>query len=87
MSYILNFTDKAKEDIEFFKKSGNKIVLKKLHSLLEELLDTPFSGVGKPEALKHELKGYWSRRINREHRLIYKVIDNSIVIYSSRGHY
>ncbi len=87
MRHILNFTDQAKEDIEFFKKSGNKIVLKKLHSLLEELLNTPFSGVGKPEALKHELSGYWSRRINHEHRLIYKVVDDSVVIYSLRGHY
>ena len=64
------------------KKSGDKIVLKKVNSLLEEILDTPFSGVGKPEALKHELSGYWSRRINREHRLIYKVLDHSVVIYS-----
>ena len=87
MGYVLDFTDKAKEDVEFFKKSGNKIVLKKLNTLLEEILDTPFSGVGKPEALKHELSGYWSRRINREHRLIYKVIDQSVVIYSLRGHY
>ena len=57
-------------------------MLKKVNSLLEEILDTPFSGVGKPEALKHELSGYWSRRINREHRLIYKVLDHSVVIYS-----
>ena len=64
------------------KKSGDKIVLKKVNSLLEQILDTPFSGVGKPEALKHELSGYWSRRINREHRLIYKVLDHSVVIYS-----
>ena len=69
------------------KKSGDKIVLKKVNSLLEEILDTPFSGVGKPEALKHELLGYLSRRINREHRLIYKVLDHSVVIYSLRGHY
>ena len=69
------------------KKSSDKIVLKKVNSLLEEILDTPFSGVGKPEALKHELLGYLSRRINREHRLIYKVVDQSVVIYSLRGHY
>ena len=87
MGYVLDFTDKAKEDVEFFKKSGDKIVLKKVNSLLEEILDTPFSGVGKPEALKHELLGYLSRQINREHRLIYKVVDQSVVIYSLRGHY
>ena len=62
-------------------------MLKKVNSLLEQILDTPFSGVGKPEALKYELSGYWSRRINREHRLIYKVVDYSIVIYSLRGYY
>ena len=87
MGYVLDFTEKAKEDVEFFTKSGDKIALKKVNSLLEEILDTPFSGVGKPEALKHELSGYWSRRINREHRLIYKVVDQSVVIYSLRGHY
>ena len=87
MGYVLGFTDKAKEDVEVFKKSGDKIVLKKVNSLLEQILDTPFSGVGKPEALKYELSGYFSRRINREHRLIYKVVDYSIVIYSLRGHY
>ncbi len=48
-------------------------MLKKVNSLLEEILDTPFSGVGKPEALKHELSGYWSRRITAEHRLVYKI--------------
>ena len=62
-------------------------MLKKVNSLLEQILDTPFSSVGKPEALKHELSGYWSRRINHEHRLIYKVVDDSVVIYSLRGHY
>jgi len=87
MGYVLDFTDKAKEDVEFFKKSGDKIVLKKVNSLLEEIIHTPFSGVGKPEALKYEMSGYWSRRINREHRLIYKIVGHANVIYSLSGHY
>jgi toxin YoeB len=47
----------------------------------------PFSGIGKPEALKHKLSGKWSRRINDEHRIIYEVIENDIFIYSLKGHY
>ena len=87
MEYKLIFTEKAKEDIEFFKKSGNKSVLIKVNTLIMEMIVNPFVGIGKPEALKHELTGYWSRRINREHRLIYKVIDHTIIIHSLKGHY
>jgi toxin YoeB len=64
---------------------------KKIHSkvvdLIKDTLRTPFSGLGKPEPLKHELKGLWSRRITDEHRLVYKVTDEEIVIYSCRFHY
>jgi toxin YoeB len=49
--------------------------------------ETPFGGIGKPEALKENLSGYWSRRINREHRILYKVDNEIITIYSLRGHY
>ena len=87
MSYYLDFTDQAKEDIEFHKKSGNKSVKKKLLVLLEELRIHPFTGTGKPEPLKHQLSGCWSRRINREHRLIYEVTDQIIFILSAKGHY
>ncbi len=87
MSYILDFTDKAKEDIEFFKKSGNKAVLKKIFTLLNEIIESPFVGTGKPEPLKYNLTGYWSRRINREHRLVYEVTEEIIIILSAKGHY
>lgn len=87
MPYILYFTDKSKEDIDFFKKSGNKSVLKKLFSLLEELYEHPFTGTGKPEQLKYQLSNQWSRRINKEHRLIYEVNENTVWINSARGHY
>ena len=87
MGYHLDFTDKANEDIAFHKKAGNRAVLKKLLVLLEELTEHPFSGTGKPEPLKHDLSGMWSRRINREHRLIYEVEDNTVFVHSAKDHY
>ncbi len=87
MGYHLDFTDKAREDIVFHKKSGNKAVLNKLLLLLEEMTLHPFSGTGKPEPLKHQLSGMWSRRINKVHRLVYEVDDDSVIILSAKGHY
>jgi toxin YoeB len=76
--------------VTFGKKSGNKSVLKKkISTLVEAIGDTPFEGVGKPEQLKHEFSGYWSRRINKEHRIVYEVLEeeNKIVVLSLKGHY
>lgn len=88
MSYHLDFTEKACEDIAYHKKkSGNKAVQKKILALLEALIEHPFSGIGKPEQLKHELAGCWSRRINKEHRLVYEVNDKTVFILSAKGHY
>ena len=87
MSYHLEFTEKANEDIDFHKWSGNRALLIKLLNLFEELTEHPFIGTGKPEQLKHNLTGCWSRRINREHRLVYEVVDNVIMILSAKGHY
>lgn len=87
MSYHLDFSNQAKSDIEFYKKSGNKAVLKKIFTLLNELTEHPFEGTGKPEALKYNLAGYWSRRINQEHRLVYEVIEDTVFLHSARGHY
>jgi len=87
MSYFLDFSKKAHNDIEFHKKTGNLPVLKKLDILLNELTEHPFTGTGKPEVLKHNLNGFWSRRINKEHRLVYKVINDSVQIFSAKGHY
>jgi toxin YoeB len=81
------YTDKAIDDISYWKKSGNISVQKKITNLLKSIEETPFDGIGKPEPLKHELKGFWSRRINKEHRLVYKFKVNMITIYSLRGHY
>jgi toxin YoeB len=86
-SYALRISEQAKEDIIHHKKSGNKSIVNKITLLLEELTLHPFSGIGKPEPLKHDLAGYWSRRINKEHRLIYLVEDSIVFIFSAKGHY
>lgn len=87
MSFYLDFSDQAKSDIDAHKKSGNKIVLKKIFVLLEELTQHPFEGTGKPELLKYNLAGSWSRRINQEHRLVYEVFNDIVFILSAKGHY
>ena len=89
MSYSIEFTDKALEGIEKLKKSGNKPVLKKIRVLLDELTEHPYTGTGQPEQLKHNLTGFWSRRINQEHRIVYAVDEKSVVvtIVSAKGHY
>jgi toxin YoeB len=82
--YILRFSEQAKDDIRQHKKSGNKSVVNKITLLLEELARNPFTGTGKPEPLKHYLIGCWSRRINREHRLVYEVNEDVILVLSAR---
>lgn len=87
--YELVFTQKAINGIERLKKSGNKPILKKLKILLLEISEHPFTGTGQPEQLKHNLSGLWSRRLNREHRIVYTIDQNTIVvtIISVIGHY
>ena len=65
----------------------DKKLYKKINELIKDIIRSPFSEIGKPEPLKHELSGYWSRRINEEHRLVYKVTDNSVFIASCKYHY
>ena len=65
----------------------DKKIHKRIVSLIMDILRHPFSGIGKPEPLKHQLKGYWSRRINDEHRLVYKVNHNAITIIACKYHY
>lgn len=87
MSFILDFTEQFDQDYKWHKKSGNKSILTKISKLLKELVKHPFTGTGKPEQLKHDLTGKWSRRITLEHRLIYQVLDNYVIILSAKGHY
>jgi toxin YoeB len=65
----------------------DKKTYKRIVDLILDILRHPFSGIGKPEPLRHELRGYWSRRIDREHRLIYKVTSEAVVIVACRYHY
>ncbi len=81
------FDEIAQQDIQYWKKSGNVAIQKKIQRLLLTIQETPYSGVGKPEALKYSLAGKWSRRINGEHRIIYSISGNIIRIHSLRGHY
>ncbi len=78
--------EQALEDMQYWALNNSKF-LKKLFDLIESAAKTPFTGIGKPEALKGDLKGFWSRRINDEHRLVYSVTDKEIIIASCRSHY
>jgi toxin YoeB len=80
------FDPKAERHYSFWEQHDKKI-LEKIDNLIDDILKTPFEGLGKPEPLKHQLKGFWSRRINKEHRLVYQVTDNSIIVISCRFHY
>lgn len=83
------YSDEAQKDILYWKKSGNKAIQKKIQQLLESIEEDPFNGIGKPEPLKHNLSGLWSRRITHEHRIIYQLLENkrTIKIYALKGHY
>jgi toxin YoeB len=87
----IDFSIKAKADLNFWVKSGNKSILNKIYSLIENIQLHPFEGIGKPEQLKHQLTGKWSRRINKEHRIIYQVTEENTIeildILSLKGHY
>jgi toxin YoeB len=83
----MNFSPEAISDITFWKNSGNKAIQKRITALLQDIEEHPFSGIGKPEALRYNLSGCWSRRITNEHRLVYKVENNKIIIIACRFHY
>jgi len=84
MKYI--FEDESWEDYLYWQNTDKKI-LKKINDLLKDISRNPNTGIGKPEPLKHKYTGYWSRRIDLEHRLIYKVVGNEIWIAKCRFHY
>lgn len=80
------FEGSAFQDFVEWATLDNKL-FQRIANLIINILRHPFSGLGKPEPLRHALRGYWSRRINDEHRLVYKVTDESIIIVSCRYHY
>ena len=83
---ILIFVDESWEDYLYWQNTDKKI-LAKINLLLKEISRNPYSGTGKPEPLKYKYKGFWSRRIDGEHRLIYQVNDDKILIAKCRYHY
>ncbi|MCU6236703.1 Txe/YoeB family addiction module toxin [Morganella morganii] len=82
----LIWSEEAWEDYLYWQETDKK-TLKKINDLIKDAKRTPFEGKGKPEPLKHNLAGFWSRRITAEHRLVYAVTDNSLLIASCRYHY
>jgi toxin YoeB len=84
MKYI--FVDESWEDYLFWQENDKKMV-RRINELLKEISRNPFTGIGKPEPLRYKYKGFWSRRISEEHRLIYQVKDDCILIAKCRFHY
>lgn len=82
----LQFTEQGLEDYMYWKSHDLRKV-ERIKKLIGNIMATPFTGVGKPEPLLFDLKGYWSRRIDREHRLVYKVTPDALIIASCRFHY
>jgi toxin YoeB len=82
----INFTTRGWEEYLIWQFEDRKI-LRKINSLIKDIQSTPFAGMGKPELLKYDLAGLWSRRIDREHRLVYRVQGDDLLIYSCRYHY
>lgn len=88
-TYQIQFREQFIEDVEAHKKAGQKSIIKKINTLVDELREHPTTGTGKPEPLKGDRKGQWSRRITQEHRLIYEICEDviTVVLVSAYGHY
>lgn len=82
----LIFADNAWEDYLYWQRTDKK-TLRRINELIKQIQRTPFEGIGKPEPLKHSLSGYWSRRITAEHRIVYKLTDDALLIAQLRYHY
>ena len=87
--FRLKVTKIAQKDIEKHLKSGNKVSIRAIDKILEDLLQNPYEGYGNPEALKYEYSGYWSRKINQKDRLIYRIDEDIVTVFviSAMGHY
>ena len=84
----LALNSKAKDDLRFWYNNGQRS-RKKIENLLKDILEHPRTGIGKPEQLKHELSGMWSRRIDRKNRIVYEIdeVNSTVFVLSLRGHY
>ncbi len=87
--YSLTISDEARQDLLHWEKVGDKSILRKIDRIFEELAFHPESGTGKPEPLRGNLSGCWSRRLNKQHRIVYKISDSTVtvIVISARGHY
>jgi toxin YoeB len=81
------YSEQAQEDIAYWKQSGNRAIMKRIGVLMADIEKHPFSGIGKPEPLKYDFSGLWSRRINTEHRIVYTVSGTDIHVLALRYHY
>lgn len=82
----LIFSEQAWEDYLYWQKTDRKLA-QRINELIKEITRTPHTGTGKPEPLKYALSGYWSRRINDEHRIVYKAVEDAVLIAQLRYHY
>ena len=87
MEVKIVYLPRAQADLQYWKKSGNKSIQQRIGKLIQSILDSPFEGIGKPEALKYDYTGWWSRRINEDHLLVYRVEEGGIIIAQMRFHY
>ncbi len=87
--FRLEVNKEARQDFEKIRKSGDKSLIKKLEQIIYELADHPYFGTGHPEPLKHNLSGYWSRKLNKKDRIIYQILEDEVivVVVSALGHY
>jgi toxin YoeB len=89
VNFLIDVAPAAKDDLNKHLKAGNKATTKRIERMFLELAKTPFIGIGNPEALKHGLTGYWSRKINKKDRLLYRVDNEQKIVFvaSAMGHY
>lgn len=87
--YSVAISDEARQDLLHWKKVGDKSILRKIDRIFEELALHPETGIGKPEPLRGNLSGCWSRRLNKQHRIVYEISDSTVtvLVISARGHY
>jgi len=87
--YSIAVSDEAREHLRLWHKSGDKAVIKRIERIFEELAEHPQTGIGKPERLKHQLSGLWSRKLDEKNRIVYDIQESkvSVLIVSVRGHY
>ena len=83
---MINWDFQAWQDYVYW-QTNDKRIIKRINALIKDTLRDPFDGIGKPEPLKYEWKGFWSRRINEEHRLVYTIKDGQLIIAQCRYHY